>query len=148
MFCLLLSSAYLKSRFVSVACSASEELHKQLGWSKARTADLSWPKRYATLQSVMLIYKWRDLCGSGLNIAHSWAGYCCIGGEQFLLGSGTLSLFLLSITILNNTIRVIIIILFCFNAELTLISRHKVYLFLLIHFPSAERGSKGAVGGP
>lgn len=81
----------LSQGLLSVSCSVSEELHKKLGGRKARTAHLSWPKRYATVQHVMPMYKLRELPGRGLNIALGWAGYCSEGSEQFVSGFVTLS---------------------------------------------------------
>lgn len=89
----------------------------------------------------MSICKVRELPGRGLNVAQGWARYCSVGDEQFILVL-LLSLLLLSIIILNNTIG----ILFCFNHKTVLISTHKILSFLCDSLPHCC-GMTGEVRG-
>lgn len=94
-----------------VSQTACEEVFKELGGSRARTADQSWPKEYSPPQSVMSSINWGQLAGRDWSLMEDrldigqWVGRSCIGHHWFLW-----SFFFISVifTISSSSI-------FCFN---------------------------------
>lgn len=82
MFCLLLSSAYQLSQGLSnFLCSASEELHKKLGGSIARLADLNCQRDIPYHGMACPGYKMGELAGRGQLLLKDWAWHQSMSDE-------------------------------------------------------------------
>lgn len=99
LFCLLLNSAYPKSRIFHFGCSASEEVHQKLGGIMACSPDLNCPKGYSIPQNIILTYQTWELPGERLGMGQ-WVVSHCIVHRLSLLGFISLSLLLPSLLLL------------------------------------------------